>query len=81
MPLASLLICQISRVVCGIAIRSRVRGSDNDIRTQRDRVAADTPVQILFVDDFLPHFVFVHFPLVFPFEGFLLSYSMLLHYI
>ena len=50
------------RVACGIAIRQRVRDSDRDIRTQRGRVVADTPEQFLFVDDFLPHFVFVQFP-------------------
>ena len=52
-----------------------------DTQTQRDRVAADTPEQILFVDDFLPHFVFVQFPRVSPFKIFLLERQHDLHYI
>ena len=69
------------RVVCEIAIRRRVCNSDCDFRAQRGRVAADRPEQILFVDDCLPHFVFVQFPRAFPFKGFLLSLQHNLHYI
>ena len=74
------LLCPSARSQSGlwkIAIRHRVCDSDCDTRAQRGRVAADTPEQILFVDEFLPHFVSVQFPRVFPFKSVLLSYNML----
>ena len=47
------------RVVCGNAIHHCIRDSERNTRAQHDRVLDNTLEQIIFVDYFLPNFVFV----------------------